>query len=101
MNALARAFLNIFDPPLDEPTPDESWQLTVATPLLERLNSFGPGWHSEDEVCGGDVGMSIIGARCFWAKQLGLMEYRRRTFRQGYWLRLTPKGARFLRKGSA
>jgi hypothetical protein len=97
MGTLARAFLDVFGPPLEVDQSDE-WKITCARPLLKRLDQFGPGWHPEDDVCGGDVHMSIIGARCFVAKELGLIDYKQRFLRSGWWIRLTLKGQRFLRE---
>jgi hypothetical protein len=103
MSALARTFEFLFGSPWWISLPSsEQWKLTTVRPLLERLNAMGGvNWRSEDAVCAGDVGMSIIGARCFWAKDLGLIEYRQRFMRgRGYWMRLTPKGLRYVRESN-
>ncbi len=96
MNALGRLFDSIFMP-LPELPSDEQWKFTVVTPLMQKLSKGGHGWQAEDDICDGHVGMSIIGARCFWAKQLGFIEFKRRRFRDGWWIRLTPMGWRYLR----
>lgn len=93
MNALGRFFESVFDPPF-QLEPHDEWRLRAALPFIRRLKSFGPGWQRESQVCWGDVGMTIIGARCLQAKELGFIEYRRRAFRSGWWIRLTPLGAK-------
>lgn len=99
MNALARTFELIFGPPWWKTLSARDQQfLSVARPFLERMDRLSRGWQREDVVCDGNLGMSIIGARCFWAKQLGLIEYKRRWMRKGWWIRLTPKGQRYLRE---
>ena len=97
MGLLLDAFNAIFGP-WQPSNAGAAGDAKIARPLVERLASMGGGWHSEEDVCGGDVNMSIIGARCFYAKQLGLIEYKRRAFHgDDFWLRVTPRGYSYLR----
>lgn len=60
----------------------------VAKPLCSRLSSWR--WTREDIAT---IGLRLPAVRIFWAEQLGWIEYRKRIFRPGMWIRLTPAGA--------
>lgn len=76
----------ILEPGPLELSAEDRWKFSCCEVLLARL---GPRWISEAEAF---EGLAFPHTSLFWAKELGLVEHRRRLFRRGKWIRLSGRG---------